>query len=686
MKTSSNHRPQTQQNFGLHRREFIKAAAVLTLCAGLPEFALAAADRSKRHSGSNIVIKSWQTSPPTFAKSARTLTPHQIARQCWKGYLTKQPDPWGMTRELKPTLRFHFNNRALPWPVLRHHAVDGFDNNARNIGAHALLHAMFGAEKDNDPAEAGDITYLLSSTDPESGLAYSPDSLPRVCPLAQGELARNVLLLYEQVKDPILLEWARRMLKTLRHYAVVRKRHGIGEVAAYNQGGGGGQGGFTVGEPPARHCQDSTLGGWQYLYVGWNARAASEYYRLTGDKSVLEFAVALENRLCNTEDQYGDDGSLRPDGSFGGKTQGGSWHMHGHTHCLPGLVALGGQLIKAGQREKGIQFIEQASRTMDWLYDPTRNPDAGSMAGWLGEFLSVAAGWKRWADCEGCTMGDVTQTSCALGAASRWDPSLADLDRFYDRAEQIYSGEVIEQMFHIRPRYLSVLRECLTKRVDEEMANASAGQKNREIELRYTEAIQTAERMVGQQLGLCGFPDWVNQLKSDLDPGLPGIHMQGCCADATIRASHAIWSHTVTGDKEETRVNLAFNRRSPLVDVVSCLPHRGEVDVFVKEARKVLVRVPEWAPKESVKAYVQKKPVAVEWERNYVVFAGVKQGEQLTVTYPLRIAEVKETLGSLGGSQYTERWRGNTIVGISPSGKWIPKFERPELDNDDVPQ
>jgi hypothetical protein len=181
------------------------------------------------------------------------------------------------------------------------------------------------------------------------------------------------------------------------------------------------------------------------------------------------------------------------------------------------------------------------------------------------------------------------------------------------------------------------------------------------------------------------FPDWANETPSDLDPKLPGIHMQGCCADATIRGAHAIWAETVTGDASETRVNLAFNRKSPLVDVVSCLPHRGELSVLVKASNKVLVRVPEWAPMEQTRAFVNRKPVPVKWDGRYVVFAKAKRGQQLTVTYPLRLAEVKETVGSLDGRQYTERWRGNTIVDISPPGKWIPLFQRPELDNEQVP-
>jgi hypothetical protein len=631
-----------------------------------------------------VVSETSESHPPLFVQDAKTLDPSAIARECWKGYLTQQPDPWGMTGDLTPTLRFHFDDRALPWPRLKHHEVDGFDNNARSVGAHALLHEMFGHEKDNDPAEAGEMAYLLGCVDPASGLAYSPDRMPRECPLAEGEMARNVLLLYEQTKNPVYLDWGKRMIRTLQRYAVVAQEPGVGEIAYYNQGGNGGQGGFIVGEPPlTTKPADPTLDGWEYVYAGWNARAMLEYYRVTGDNSALNFAVALDRRLINSEDANGDDGSLRLDGSFGGKQKSGSWHMHGHTHCLPGLVSLGEQLLVNGQHDQGIKFIDQASRTMDWLYDSSRNPDAGSMTGWLGEFLNVAAGWTHKADCEGCTMGDVTQTACELGAAGAADPGLTNLDRFYDRAEQIYSGEVIEQMFHLRPDYLSTVKDCLVKNVAKEMPNATPDQKAKEVDDRYQTAVATARRMVGQQLGLCGFPDWVNHLPSDLDADLPGIHMQGCCADATIRASHAIWSKTVTGDENETRVNLAFNRDSDLVKVVSCLPHRGELDVMVKKSHRVLVRVPEWSAKDGVKAFVDKQPVMVDWKQNYVVFDGVKAGQQLTVVYPLRIAEVTEPIE---GVVYTERWRGNTIVGISPPGKWIPMFQRPGLDNDTVPE
>jgi len=622
--------------------------------------------------------------PPIFATQAATLDPMNLARESWKGWIHKRGIPWGTASDFTPTLRLSFDCRALPWPNIKQHEVDGPDNNMRAVDALALLHAMLGDEMRNDPAEKGIIAYLLSCTDPASGIPYSPDSIIRDsgCAIGHGEHTKNLFLMYKYTGEESMRDWALKALRTLRYYAVVRERPGVGTTATYLQST------FRPGAPPETQTKDPTLGGWLHLAIGWNLWAFSQAYEITGDRGSLDFAVALANRLCNSEDADGDDGSFRPDGSFGGKNQKcpASWHMHGHTHCLPGLLHLGGQLIQSGQRDKGLEFLRQTKNTFDWLYDPARNPDAGSMAGWLGEWLMVATGWRRQGDCEGCTMGDMVQTAVGLGAASRLDASLADYVVYYDRAEQIFTGQLAEQVFRPTPRYLEVVKECLQKRVEKDLATATPEAKAAEVEKRYQAAVQTAERMVGQPLGICGFPDWANQTPSDLDPTMPGIHMQGCCADATIRAAHAIWSETVTGDAAETRVNLAFNRISPLLDVVSCLPHRGEVDVLVKTARRVLVRVPEWASKDQVKTYVQKKEIPTKWDGSYVVFDDRKSGEQLTVTYPLRIAEIKETVGSLAGTEFTERWRGNTIVDITPPGKWIPMFHRPQLESEDVPQ
>lgn len=642
------------------------------------------ANEPKKLDARTIAAKEFLEYPPLFATEAKTLDPRAIARECWNGYLKTQAEPWGMLPGGEPTLRFHFDNRALPWPRLKHHAVDGFDNNARNSGAHALLHHMFGDEKKNDPIERGHMGYLMSITDPASGFPYSADKMPRHCALGHGELTQNLILYYQHTGREEIRAWVEKMIATLMRFAVVEYKAGIGNVAAYCQGGIGGQGGFDVGSEPVRDTSNTHIGGWQHLYIGWALAAFARWYEVTGDPEVLEFGIALANRILNSQDG-GNDGSFHPDGSFGGTEQAasGSWHMHGHTHCLPAMVKMGGVLLGVDRREKGLELIDRAAKSMDWLYDPARNPDAGSLTGWLCEWLIVATGWDKKNDCEGCTLGDVTQTACRLGAASRLDSTLAGLVRFYDRAEQIFRGQVMEGMFRAKPSYREAVHKCLTIRVAKDLPDASADARETEVEKRFEVAMKTAKRMTGHQIGACGFPDWANFMTSDLDKDLPSMHMQGCCSDATIRAAHGIWNETVTGTAAQTRVNLSFTRDHELVKVVSCLPHRGEVDVFVRSARRVLVRVPQWAPRAGVKVYVDKKPAALLWDGDYVVFQKTEFGQQLTVTYPIRVAEVRERVML---SDYVEKWRGNTIVDIQPRGKWIPMYERPHLDTEVLPR
>ena len=123
--------------------------------------------------------------------------------------------------------------------------------------------------------------------------------------------------------------------------------------------------------------------------------------------------------------------------------------------------------------------------------------------------------------------------------------------------------------------------------------------------------------------------------------------------------------------------------------MVSCLPHRGELDLKVYTATKLLVRIPEWAPKKEVKVYRARTNQVVVWDGSYVVLANTKPGDEITVTYPIRIAQVKETpSASLAGTLNSWSAGEETPLSISPSpgGKWIPMFERPELESETVPK
>jgi hypothetical protein len=817
---------------------------------------------------------------PQFVSEAHTLDPAEVARDAWRGYLSHMGGPGGEKPELQANARLYFTGRALPWTLLAPSDIDGFDVNTRNVGAHANLHFMLGSEKAADPVEAAQLAYI-QSLHPEGEGSF----------IHHGELAENLIDLYVATEDERTKAWAAKVIGALH----------------------------------APHDSSDPMGGWLHLHVGWDIGALTKWHAITGDQRFLDEAKACADRVCNSRDPNGDDGAFRADGSFGGKSQAttASWHVHGHTHILPGLITLGAHLLHEGEEGKGLATIEQARRTFDWLYDAERNPDAGSLTGWLGEWLICATGWDRTADCEGCTMGDVVETAVALAAASRHHTTLSDQAHYYDRAEQIFRGHVVESIYRQTPQFLALLRDCAQVRsetgaigavawndmsakrnnatlakgdvsrrqvvfgqhddaavlrfdgsgyftladsaalrvpefviaavidvpasaatesqtvysnydnsvnwgyglnfaitpdrhvvfftsdgteagydplvadqplssgahvivcrygadgkeiiIDGKLAvrrdakpisfgdralaavgalrefgqpfhgdvaelimldtsaepacrdvvnqlatkygigepkstadgtppldaillwlsagegytrerpEPSVAERQSEAERLYHEAVQTGQKFNGRLLGLCGFNDWVNSLPSMLDSTQPGIDMMGCCSDAVIRAAGAVWKETVTGDANETRVNMAFNRKSTLVEVVSSLPHRGELNILVHDARRVLVRVPVWTEKDKVRAFIDRHSIEVAWDDSYVVFPKVKAGQQLTVVYPLRITEVKETVGSLAGIEYVERWRGNTIVDVKPRGRWLPMHVRPELDTSELP-
>jgi hypothetical protein len=59
-------------------------------------------------------------------------------------------------------------------------------------------------------------------------------------------------------------------------------------------------------------------------------------------------------------------------------------------------------------------------------------------------------------------------------------------------------------------------------------------------------------------------------------------------------------------------------------------------------ALRGIVGVPKWVPKSEVNTFRERKPTLVKWAGSCVVFDGLTKGDQLTITYPLRLREVRE--------------------------------------------
>ena len=153
---------------------------------------------------------------------------------------------------------------------------------------------MLGDEKKNDDIEAGQIGYLLSITDPQTGLPFCAEALPRGNTMGHGELSKNIMLLYQHTDQKWLRDWAQKTLHIFRQFAVVRDRPGVGTTATYFQGGVYPGPNLDLHAPAATGDTTPNYGGWLHLMLGWNIWPFAKWQELTGDVEALDFGLALE--------------------------------------------------------------------------------------------------------------------------------------------------------------------------------------------------------------------------------------------------------------------------------------------------------------------------------------------------------------------------------------------------------
>jgi hypothetical protein len=80
-------------------------------------------------------------------------------------------------------------------------------------------------------------------------------------------------------------------------------------------------------------------------------------------------------------------------------------------------------------------------------------------------------------------------------------------------------------------------------------------------------------------------------------------------------------------------------------------------------ADTALVRIPSWVSVDKLKCAVNGRVYGVRQAGNFVVFHGLKAEDVLTLEFPLLDRTATYTVGD---TKYTVRFRGSTVVDISP--------------------
>ena len=169
-----------------------------------------------------------------------------------------------------------------------------------------------------------------------------------------------------------------------------------------------------------------------------------------------------------------------------------------------------------------------------------------------------------------------------------------------------------------------------------------------------------------------------------------------CCSAHALRTFHLLWQNTLTEDWSGMTVNLHYNVENSLGEVISYEPYAGRTTVILKKKAPLKVRIPEHAVGSKVEGKRGGTPFPIEVKGRYASFGQANAGEEYSIEFDLhpRTTEEKQhvfvnkdvsKLAEL--KRYQARWRGNTVIEVTPESKEEKRiYKRKHLDTDTVKQ
>ena len=554
------------------------------------------------------------------------------------GYFTGLLDP---KLGYEMPLTCNFSKTQPPYMVYNLNSIGTCQ--AKALEVMAYLRLMTGSKKDLD-REKGMIDMMVSNLG-EDGLYWVPGSPdkpwlgilePFAATHGQARMMRAMIAWYQYSGDPVWKTRIDRMVNGLDRTFVVHK-----DNYAYvpNQG-------FNP-EEYLRSCY--TRKGWKdtaeprnekegeegslFNHQGHTPGALATWYQLSGNKQGLRLSGELVRFLTKPK-FWGDFSTLTADDiakyepwqQFPAKSgseypdvigaEHAHWqgHLHGHINTLRAILeyalAANDSQLKAFVRD-GYEWTRQSGFTR---------------IGYIG-------------DGQGCGVGRLIGLAVKLSNASIGD--------YWEDVDQYIRNQGTEMQAMPEDReYL----ESLAK--GKPAPPAMEG---------FPGDIRCTDHVIEKSIG--GFAGHISKDVVWL-----------CCSPHGCMGLFYAWDGMLQYENGTVRVNLLLNRASPEVDLYSYLPYEGKVVLKNKQAREALVRIPLWVDRQQVRVRVGTKDVANTWLGNYLRLQDLKPHDLVTIEFPMRETTEKWTVPKLhrfsqGPAQevYTCRFRGNTLVEITPS-------------------
>ena len=356
--------------------------------------------------------------------------------------------------------------------------------------------------------------------------------------------------------------------------------------------------------------------GWYGAILGVVLWPLTRFVRLTGYEPALKLARGLTEYVLHDTKVY------RPDGRFYDLIQG---HFYARTTTAGGILHLG---VLTGDHN----LIQLAER----IYNHAK--EWGTSFGWFPEDLSRLG-------CETCCIKDMIEFG--IGLAIHVDP------KYWDDVERFGRNHLLEsQLTSID--WMKDYSPAQPIPLPQEPPGKNPARLTRD---------RVAERSLGGFAGWGGVNDWVSSRPQ----------MMSCCHASGARGLYDLWHYSLTFEHEVTSVNMLFSRSAPSVSVISSVPFEGRVEIRTRRAQRIRVRVPGYVRQDELRLTVNRRRQDPQIENGWLQVRAASAGDVIILSFP--VGDTTEEV-DLGYSSYQVRYRGNTVVSISPRGKVCPLYAR----------
>lgn len=361
--------------------------------------------------------------------------------------------------------------------------------------------------------------------------------------------------------------------------------------------------------------------------IGALGHGSGLFYRVSGYEPALELARGLARwglkRIFND-----------PSGRYD------FFHFH---HGLYALMAVWEYALAADDRE----VMERVNACFQWArqmgepligYFPEMFPDQRfwSYLNWTGKTVEI---------CEVADMIWLALNLTRAGVGDYWD----DIDRW------------------VR----NVFAEAQLCRLDDFEAIPESYYNPNPVTKTHQDNRDILKRSLGSFLGWMRANDGLKIVRTEQGDKLSNLAIQHCCTANGARSLYHIWDSILTKEEGLIKVNLLLNRVSPFLDIDSYLPVEGRVELKVKDAPRVMVRMPAWCEPAQVQFSVSGMPRNPVVVGRSIYIDQLIPGDQVEVTFPMTEERMTRLIGDL---PYRLTLRGSNVVDIEPKGTGIPLY------------